>query len=96
MIKISLKQNLDKLKVEVYVPLNTCFCEWDKFINRVFIEITPYIKYIEHETKNLHSPEARSLNLRNKCVVIDGGKKIFSPVLLKKELPKLLKTKGLI
>ncbi|TKJ23718.1 MAG: hypothetical protein CEE43_03375 [Promethearchaeota archaeon Loki_b32] len=96
MIKISEDKASEKLKVDIYVPLDACACEWDKFMNRVFIELTPYIKHIEYDTKNLNSEEARQLNLHNKCIIIDGEKKFSSSLNLKKELPKLLKAKGLI
>ncbi|MHA2391623.1 MAG: hypothetical protein ACXAEX_06610 [Promethearchaeota archaeon] len=85
-----------KLKVDIYVPLDACACEWDKFINRIFIELTPYIKHIDYDTKNLNSQEARNLNIHGKCIVIEGEKKFSSSIALKKELPKLLKAKGLI
>lgn len=96
MIKISEENELKKLKVEIYVPLDACACEWDKFMNRVFVELTPYIKHIDYDTKNLNSEEAKQLNLHGKCVVVDGEKKFSSTFALKKELPKLLKVKGLI
>jgi len=95
-IKISKEGESEKLKVDIYVPLDACACEWDKFMNRVFVELTPYIKYIDYDTKNLNSEQARQLNLRNKCIVIDGKSIFTSSFNLKKELPKLLKTKGLI
>jgi hypothetical protein len=85
-----------KLKVEIYVPLDACACEWDKFMNRVFMELTPYIKHIDYDTKNLNSDQARKLNLRSKSIVIDEEKIFTSAFALKKELPKLLKAKGLI
>ena len=90
------EENNGKLKVDIYVPLDACACEWDKFMNRVFAELTPYIKYIDYDTKNLNSLEARNLKLHNKCIVVDGEKKFSSSFTLKKELPKLLKAKGLI
>ncbi len=96
MIKISDEPESENLKVDIYVPLDACACEWDKFMNRVFVELTPYIKYIDYDTKNLNSDEARQLNLHNNCVVIDGETKFSSSFILKKELPKLLKTKGFI
>jgi len=65
-------------------------------MNRVFVELTPYIKYIDYDTKNLNSEEARLLNLHNKCVVVDGEIKFSSSMALRKELPRLLKAKGLI
>jgi len=95
-IKISDEKDSEKLKVDIYVPLDACACEWDKFMNRVFVELTPYIKYIDYDTKNLNSEEARNLNLHNKCVVIDRENKFSSTIALKKELPNILKAKGLI
>jgi len=95
-IKINNKPESEKLKVDIYVPLDACACEWDKFMNRVFVELTPYIKHIDYDTKNLNSDEARQLNLHNNCVVIEREIKFFSSFTLKKELPKLLKAKGLI
>jgi len=93
---LNAEENNGKLKVDIYVPLDACACEWDKFMNRVFAELTPYIKYIDYDTKNLNSLEARNLKLHNKCIVVDGEKKFSSSFTLKKELPKLLKAKGLI
>jgi hypothetical protein len=96
-IKISNEEvRTEKLKVDIYVPLDACACEWDKFMNRMFVELTPYIKYIDYDTKSLNSEEARNLNLHNNCVVVDGDKRFSSSFVLKKELPRLLKAKGLI
>ena len=82
--------------MDIYVPLDACTCEWDKFMNRIFEVITPYLKYIDYDTKNLNSDEAHNLNLHGKCVVIDGRKVITASYILKKELPNLLKEKGFI
>ncbi|MFX1376712.1 MAG: hypothetical protein ACFFA0_12960 [Promethearchaeota archaeon] len=90
------EDNNGRIKVDIYVPLDACACEWDKFMNRVFVELTPYIKYIDYDTKNLNSEEARNLNISNNCVVIDGEKKVSSSFILKQELPKILKAKGII
>ena len=93
---MSKEEKNGKLKVDIYVPLDACACEWDKFMNRAFIELTPYIKHIDYDTKNLNSEEARNLNIRSKCIVVDGEKKFSSSFVLKRELPKILKAKGLI
>lgn len=85
-----------KLKLDIYVPLDACACEWDKFINRVFEVITPFIKFIKYDTKNLNSDEARNLNLHENCIVIDGYRKFTATYLLKKELPDLLRENGII
>jgi len=86
----------DKLKLDIYVPLDACSCEWSQFMNLMFAAITPYIKHIKHETKSTNSEEARKLQIRNKCVLIDGEKKFTSSRALKNALPKLLEEKGLI
>ena len=92
------KKTIDssKLQVDIYVPLDACACEWSQFMNLIFNAITPYIKHIKHETKSLNSEEAQKLNLHSNCVIVDGEKRFSSSFTLKKELPKLLKVKGLI
>lgn len=86
----------DKLKIDIYVPLDVCSCEWSQFMNLMFTAITPYIKHIKHETKSINSEEARKLQIRNKCVIVDGEKKYTTSHALKRDLPKLLEEKGLI
>jgi hypothetical protein len=96
LFKMSEQEENGKLKVDIFVPLDSCACEWDKFMNRVFVELTPYMKHIDFDTKNLNSEEARDLNIRGKCVVINGEKRFSSSFILKKELPKILREKGII
>jgi hypothetical protein len=90
--------NLDpnKLSVDVYVPLNACECVWSQFMNLVFSALSPYMKHIRFETKDLDSDDARTLNLNGNCVVVDGTKKYITSFALKKDLPILLKEKGLL
>lgn len=88
------EKNPTKLQVDIYVPLNACACEWSQFMNLIFSAITPYIKYINHETKSLDSEEARENGLFNKCVIIDGEKKYTTSYALKRDLPRILAEKG--
>ncbi len=96
----NLKENLNmdpnKLSVDIYVPLNSCECVWSQFMNLVFSALSPYMKHIRFETKDLDSDEARKLNLNGNCVVVDGTKKYITSFALKKDLPILLKEKGLL
>ena len=89
-------RDANKLNVDVFVPLNACECVWSQFMNLVFSVLAPYMKNIKFETKNLDSDEARKLNLTGNCVVVDGKKKFITSFALKKELPELLKAKGLL
>ncbi len=86
----------DKLNLDIYVPLDTCLCMWDNYMNQIFEILTPYIKLINFNTKNLNSDEARNNNILGNCVLIDGKRKFTSTIALKKHLPELLKNKGLI
>ena len=86
----------NKLSVDVYVPLNACECVWSQFMNLVFSALSPYMKHIKFETKNLDSDDARKLNLNGNCVVVDGTKKYITSFALKKDLPALLREKGLL
>jgi len=89
-------RDANKLYIDVFVPLNACECVWSQFINLVFSALAPYMKHIKFETKNLDSEEARNLNLTGNCVIVDGKKKFITSFALKKELPELLKEKGLL
>lgn len=92
---MSEEQN-NKVKVDIYVPLNVCSCQWEQFMNLVFSVLTKYNKYIKFETMNLDSEEARKLNLCGNSVIVDNDKIFTSSYTLKKNLPEILKEKGLI
>jgi hypothetical protein len=86
----------EKVKIDIYVPLNVCACQWEKFMNLVFQVITEYNKYIKFETKNLDSEEARNLNLHGNSIVIDGKEILTTSYALKQKLPTILKERGII
>ena len=95
-MKTMMQQDDNKLKVDIYVPLDACACVWDDFMNRMFEVLTPYIKNIDYNTKNLNSEEARKLKLHGNCVVVNGKIKFISSYVLKDKLPNLLKEKDLM
>lgn len=86
----------NKLKVDIYVPLNVCACQWEKFMELVFTVLTEYRDYVNFETKNLESEEARKLDLHGNSVVVDGQKIFTTSYMLKKQLPEILKEKGIL
>ena len=87
----------NRINLSIYVPLKECSCLWSPFMNSIFDVLMPYMKLINFETKDLHSPDAKQLKIGGKCVVVNAGEKRFtSPYRLRIELPKLLKEKGLI
>ncbi|MHA1490340.1 MAG: hypothetical protein ACTSRI_11885 [Promethearchaeota archaeon] len=90
------EENDSKVKVDIFVPLNVCACQWEGFMNSVFEVLTDYLKYVSFETKSLNSEQAHELNLHGNSVVIDGNEVITSSFALKKKLPIILKEKGLV
>jgi arsenite methyltransferase len=88
---IELKSN-NKLKIDIYVPLEVCACQWDKFVNRVFETITPYIKSIDYDTKSTNSEEAKNLGIRGNTILVNGEKRYSSAFSLKRDLPDLLRS----
>lgn len=85
-----------KINVEIFVPLDSCACLWNRFMNSMFAVLTPYMKYINFETKNINSKDARERNIFGNCIVIDKEKKFITSFILKKKLPELLSEKGFI
>ncbi len=92
----SIPRNSEKLNIDIFVPLSACSCEWDKFMNGIFTVITPYMKNVDFQTKDLNSDEARNQGVFGNCVVVDGKTKFTNSNLLRKQLPLLLKERGLI
>jgi len=86
----------DKLKLDIYVPLDTCSCLWDSYMNQIFEILAPHIKLINFSTKSVNSPEAKKKNIYGNCVVIEDKHKLSSSIALRKRLPGYLKEKGLI
>ena len=84
-----------KLSVDVYVPMNECACLYDKFMDRIFGVLIEYMKFINFETKDINSEEAKRLNLRGNCVVVEGENIFTSSFHLKNYLSKILKEKNL-
>jgi hypothetical protein len=87
------KDDTPKVKVDIFVPLDSCACNWEGFMDSIFRVIAEYRDIIDFETKNLNSQEAHSLNLNSNCVVIDKEHIIRSPYIFKKKMPKILKEK---
>ncbi len=96
MTTVKEEKKLNKLSIDIFVPLDTCSCVYESFIQRVFTILLDYMDKITFQTKSLHSEEARKLGLLENCVVLDGKKIITNSFFLKKEIPKLLKEKNLI
>ena len=68
----------DKVKVEVFVPLGSCVCNFAPLMEKVG-HVTPRFKdLVEIQTKSTTSSEASEYGVQDMCVVIDGKIKLPS------------------
>jgi len=81
--------------MDIFVPLNSCSCMYEHFINRVFSDIMEYMQFIDFTTKSLDSEEAQKLNLHENCVVLENRKILTETYKLKDEIATLLSERGL-
>ena len=82
-----------KVKVDIYIPMSRCACDWQGFMDKVFQVLLPYLKEIDFETKDSGSEEAKARKLPIQCVVV--GEEVFpSTYGLKTRLPALVEKRG--
>ena len=68
----------EKLNIEVFVPLDSCTCMFQPFVDQVFEIILPYKQNVKFEVKNVHSAEAKARQILQNVVVVNGKKKFFN------------------
>jgi hypothetical protein len=82
-------QQTRKLKIDIFVPMSRCACDWQGFMDQVFEVLMPHMKEIEFDTKDSSTSEAKTRKLPSHCIVI--GEEVFiSSSVLKSRLPSLI------
>ncbi len=69
-----------KLAIEIFVPLSTCACVYQQFLDRVFEILHPYKHSIIFQVKNGAGPDGDKYEIFQNTVVVDGKEK-FTRVL---------------
>jgi hypothetical protein len=64
-----------KLHLEIFVPLSTCACVYEQFLDRIFEIIHPYKHLITFQVKNGAGPDADKYEIFQNTVVVNGRKK---------------------
>ncbi|UCH69989.1 MAG: hypothetical protein JSV29_07100 [Candidatus Bathyarchaeota archaeon] len=75
----------NKVKVEVFVPLDSCVCNFAPLMEKVGEVTSKFKDFVEVQTKSTESPEASKYGIRDMCVVV-GGKMRLTSDFDKKEL----------
>lgn len=70
--------NKRKVKVEVFVPLGSCICNFAPLMEKVGHITTKYKDVIELQVKSTKSSEASEYGIQDTCIVVDGKIKLPS------------------
>jgi hypothetical protein len=65
-----------KLKIEVFVPLGSCVCNFAPFMEKIGRVTSKFKDLVEVQTKSIKSAEASKYGVQEICVVVDGKIKL--------------------
>ena len=68
----------NKIKVEVFVPLGSCACNFAPLMEKVVHVTSKFKDSVEVQTKSIKSSEASKYGVQDTCVVVNGKIKIPS------------------
>jgi len=66
--------NKNKVRVEVFVPLGSCVCNFAPLMEKVGCVTSKFKDSVEVQTKSTKSSEASKYGVQDMCVVVDGKK----------------------
>ena len=64
------------MKVEVFVPLGSCVCNFAPLIEKVGHVTSKFKDLVEVQTKSMKSSEASKHGVQDMCVVVNGETKL--------------------
>lgn len=68
----------DKVKVEVFVPMGSCVCDFAPLMEKVRRVTSKFKDVVEVQTKSVKSSEALRYGIQDMCVVVNGETKLRS------------------
>lgn len=68
----------NKVKVEVFVPLGSCVCNFAPLMEKVGLVTSKFKDLVEVQTKSTKSSEASKYGIQDMCVVVGGKIKLPS------------------
>ncbi len=66
----------NKVKVEVFVPLASCVCNFAPLMEKVGHVTSKFKDLVEVQTKSTKSSEASKYGVREMCVIVNGKIKL--------------------
>ena len=83
------KTNSKKVKVEVFVPLGSCICNFAPLMEKVGQATAKHKDLIDVQVKSTKSSEASKYGVQDTCIVVNG-KIILPPDFVEKELEQAI------
>lgn len=80
---------MSKVKIDIFIPIGSCACQFSAFMDRVFNVLTKYRNQVEFDIKSSQSEEAKEFKIGNKGLVINGSEK-FSEHFKSEKLEKAI------
>lgn len=81
----------NKVKIEVFVPLGSCVCDFGPFMEKVGNVTSKFKDSVEIQMKSTKSSEASKYGIQDMCVVIDEEMKLSSDFVEKELEDAILK-----
>jgi len=66
----------NKVKIEVFVPLDSCVCNFAPLMEKVGQVTSKFKDLVEVQTKSTKSSEASKYGVQGLCVIVDGTVKL--------------------
>ncbi len=63
---------MSKVKVDIFIPVGACACQFARFMDKVFNVLMKYRDQVEFEIKSSSSDEAKKYKIGSKGVVVNG------------------------
>lgn len=85
---------MSKVKVDIFIPMGSCACQFSAFMDRVFNVLTKYRNQVEFDVKSSFSEEARKFKIGSKGLVVNDSEtfsEFFKPESLEKAIENALK-----
>ena len=68
----------EKVKVEVFVPLGSCVCDFSPLMEKVGRVASKFKDFVEVQTRSTKSSEALRYGIQDMCVVVNGKTKLHT------------------
>ncbi|MHA1364119.1 MAG: hypothetical protein ACTSP1_16540 [Candidatus Freyarchaeota archaeon] len=63
---------MPKVKVDIFIPIGACACQFSSFMDKVFSVLVKYRKQVDFDVKSSFSEEARKYKIGSKGLVVNG------------------------